>query len=34
MQGNGVYKFPDGTVFEGTFENNQSKKGKLILQDG
>ena len=34
MEGQGVYQWPDGTLFKGTFENNQKKSGKLILPDG
>lgn len=34
MEGKGTYKWADGTVFIGEFENNEKKYGKLITSDG
>ena len=34
FDGKGIYKWEDGTIFDGTFSNNVKKNGKLITPKG
>lgn len=34
MHGKGTFKWSDGTIFVGEFEENEKKEGKLITAEG